>query len=298
MLKISLFKKRLSDPYLKKIKRQSIRNIIGEVRYRKIASFGEPEKVLKLAKKRIEERKPLFEKLRYYHVKFSPFLELGAERGQTALQVVNDYRAEGFATDISAESLTTIYPIKSFIGYKKLPVLICCDINKLPFKNNSLNFVFSFQTLHHLASLPPIMEEVNRVLAPKGYFYFAEEPIRKDSSVPGWQETPEELEYDILEQRPLESNWLKALKIFKIIEKNYTLNEKMATHIEALVQTKKRGKAQVYQTIFNLLRCPNCKSDLLQEAHHLFCKRCGPFPNIQGVHYILPRHLLKSLYNI
>ncbi len=56
---------------------------------------------------------------------------------------------------------------------------ICCDANSLPFRSDSVPFVFCYQTLHHFPDLTPIVKEIHRILSPGGHFFFDEEPYKK-----------------------------------------------------------------------------------------------------------------------
>jgi SAM-dependent methyltransferase/uncharacterized protein YbaR (Trm112 family) len=111
-------------------------------------------------------------------LQFSPFLELGAERGQRSLVVANDCAATGVAADLSFEQLRTMAHFSQLFGREKLPLRVCCDANHLPFKDNVFAFVFCYGFLHHFPSLEPVIREIHRVLG-EGHFYFDEEPFKR-----------------------------------------------------------------------------------------------------------------------
>lgn len=169
-------------------------------------------------------------------VSLSPFIEAGAERGQRALVLANDFNAEGFALDLSFAQLKTLDYWMEFFNKPRGPVRVVCDVYKLPFQANSIDFSFCYQFLHHFPSPKPVIEEIYRVMA-GGYFFFDEEPYkrftlglyrRKVGNTPGkikqylrymesfiahQYETEEE--YGIIENDdiPLD-HWLEAVDIF------------------------------------------------------------------------------------
>lgn len=115
------------------------------------------------------------------------FLEFGAGYAQGSILLTNRYHAEGFASDISDKTLSSGKNFLRDLGFKKMPALVACDANELPFKDNSFNFVFCFQTLHHFPDPKPIFAEVYRVLKPGGYFYFGEEPVAQAVNLNLWR---------------------------------------------------------------------------------------------------------------
>lgn len=109
----------------------------------------------------------------------SPYLEIGAERGQRSLVMENDVGACGAAIDLSFDMLQSCAHYGNIFGKKKLPLRVCCDANRLPFRDGSIPFVFCYETLHHFPEPGPVLREVWRVLAPGGWFLLDEEPCRK-----------------------------------------------------------------------------------------------------------------------
>ena len=158
---------------------QSVENQLGEISFRRGASFGEPEKAMQDVRERIAKRRDVFEHFRDVGLLQGPFLDVGAGVSQTALLLRNEFGLDGAATDISLHALDATEEIASRLGYSELPLRICCDVRWLPFQDRSFPVAYCFQTLHHFADPGPILQEVQRVLVPGGYFYFSEEPIRR-----------------------------------------------------------------------------------------------------------------------
>ena len=112
-------------------------------------------------------------------VPLAPYLEIGAERGQRSLVLENDLGLHGAAADISFDMLESCAHWGRVFQRPKMPLRLCCDIYNLPFRADSLPFVFCYETLHHFPDPGPILLEVRRVLAPGGTFFFEEEPFRR-----------------------------------------------------------------------------------------------------------------------
>ncbi len=158
---------------------QSLKTQAGEIAFRKLAAFGEPEKVLEITRAKIEARRTIFEGLGSRGVALTPFLEIGADIGATTLVLRNEFEGQGFAVDISRDALKVTPEVAERLGYDRLPIRICCDARWLPVVDDAVSFVYCLQTLHHFADPEPVIHEVARVLGPGGHFYFDEEPIRR-----------------------------------------------------------------------------------------------------------------------
>ncbi len=104
-------------------------------------------------------------------------LEIGCGTGQYSLMFAQT-RAQLFITDISWELLT--HAAKKMDrndgqnGQNGRKIL--CQAEKLPFKDMSFDAVVGNAVLHHL-DLPLALQEIKRVLTPKGRFAFAEPNI-------------------------------------------------------------------------------------------------------------------------
>lgn len=171
--------------------RQTIENLRGEIEFRRklfeqqvgeveiFAGEYDGEEIAKVLRERMAETVARMRQLRAAGHTLSPYLELGAERGQRALAMENELGCEGAALDISFDLLKSCEFYAERFAMKELPFRLCADAYHLPFRSNSLPFVFCYQTLHHFPDPTPIIAEIHRVLAPGGLFFFAEEPFQQ-----------------------------------------------------------------------------------------------------------------------
>jgi SAM-dependent methyltransferase len=109
----------------------------------------------------------------------SPFLEIGANAGHTSYMLCNEFGAEGFALDLSADALRHGISLQEAWGMPRAPVRVAGDALNLPFQDNSLQLVMAYQMLSQFLNIETVFLEVKRVLKPGGVFVFAEEPIRR-----------------------------------------------------------------------------------------------------------------------
>src|SRR3989338_2026371 len=157
---------------MKSTKLQPLSAKLGEVKFRqklvrqhlgKENLFdGEPDhkEIITILKERVNSTQKIFKKLQVRGVTLSPFLEIGAEKGQRSMVLVNDFGATGFGSDISYQSLKSAAEFAKILGFKKLPTLVCCDAYQLPFTSGSIPFIFCFETLHHFPDPTPIIKEL------------------------------------------------------------------------------------------------------------------------------------------
>lgn len=179
--------------------RQPLSAKLGEVKFRqKLVRQHKGEKIyypthtsaketIKILKQRADNSWKILKELKNNSVSLSPFLELGGEKCERAAVLTTKMNCQGVVVDLSAESLESATEFCPKIGLKKLPARICADAYHLPFGNNSLAFVFTFQTLHHFPDPEPIIKEIYRVLTPGGYFYFDEEPVKQLFNISLWR---------------------------------------------------------------------------------------------------------------
>jgi SAM-dependent methyltransferase/uncharacterized protein YbaR (Trm112 family) len=171
--------------------RQQINNQKGEIEFRRklVRQQIKGDKVLSdeyegsegenILRDRMNETLAGMNRLREAGVTLSPYLEIGAERGQRSLVMENDMSAVGAAADISADMLLSCDHYSAVFDKPRIPMRVCCDVNNLPFRSNSLPFAFCYETLHHFPSPIPIVAELYRVIRPGGYLWFDDEPYRR-----------------------------------------------------------------------------------------------------------------------
>ena len=178
------------------MERQGLEARQGEIRFRRILSEqqvegkpGIPDEydgagIRAVLADRMAHTRSVMESLRARGVPLSPYLEIGAERGQRALVLENDFDSRGAAADLSFDMLASTAHYAREFGCARLPLRIVCDVYALPFLSGTLPFVFCFETLHHFPEPGPVVRELHRVLAPGGTFYFDEEPFNQALRLP------------------------------------------------------------------------------------------------------------------
>ena len=240
--------------------RQTIRNLQAEIAFReKLATqhvTGEivlPDYYAKaehdaILAERMADVSRLVDGLHRRGVVTSPFLELGAERGQRSLVLANDFGATGVAADISYHQLRAMEHFAEVFERPVLPLRVCCDATELPFRDESFPFVFCYQFLHHFPRLRPILQEIHRVLA-DGHFAFGEEPFRRVLKVRLYRQRQkiyaparlrrhwlmrlvedfvsepwsDEVEHGVIENHDIPlAEWLDALSVFEAREVDLT----------------------------------------------------------------------------
>jgi ubiquinone/menaquinone biosynthesis C-methylase UbiE len=149
----------------------------AEVEFHGIASLGEPERAIRVYAEENRRRAGFIRKYAQFIGPLSPFLEIGANAGHTSYMLANEFQADGFALDISADALRHGIALMDRWGLSRAPVRIAGDAANLPFQDGSLRLVLTYQTLSQFMDLESIFQEVKRVLAPGGVFLLAEEPL-------------------------------------------------------------------------------------------------------------------------
>lgn len=151
----------------------------AEVEFHNFASLGQPERAVAEYARENRNRGALIRRHLDFIGPVSPFVEIGANAGHTSYLLANEFGAEGFALDISADSLRYGAALQELWHYDRAPVRIAGDVLNLPFADGSLPFVTAFQLLSQFMNIESVFVEVKRVLAPGGVFLFGEEPLRR-----------------------------------------------------------------------------------------------------------------------
>lgn len=151
----------------------------AEVEFHNFASMGEPDRVIADYVEDNQRRGGIMRKHREFAGSLTPFLEIGANVGHTSYLLANEFGADGFALDISADALRYGMVLPDKWGMSRHPVRLAGDAAHLPFADESLHFVCAFQMLSQFMNIESVFLEVKRVLVPGGVFFFSEEPLRR-----------------------------------------------------------------------------------------------------------------------
>ena len=114
----------------------------------------------------------------------SPFLEVGAEFCLNGMLLAGSMQADGFCADVSFDALKSADDYAKRLGLGAVPSRVQANAHRLPFPNRSFPFVLFWGSLHHFDDPRRAMLEAWRVLAPDGFLYFDEEPIKRRLVLP------------------------------------------------------------------------------------------------------------------
>jgi ubiquinone/menaquinone biosynthesis C-methylase UbiE len=151
----------------------------AQVEFHNFASLGEPERAMAAYLEENARRGAVIREHREFIGDLTPFLEIGANAGHTSYMLANQFGADGFALDISADALRHGIALMDRWQMARSPVRLAGDALNLPFRDGSIRFVMACQVLSQFMDIESVFLEVKRVLAPGGVFLFAEEPMRR-----------------------------------------------------------------------------------------------------------------------
>ena len=155
----------------------------AQVEWHNFASLGQPERNLAYYAAENQRRGALIRKHAALIGSLTPFLEIGANAGHSSYMLANEFGADGFALDISADALRHGRALMDAWDWRRAPIRAAGDAVNLPFADGSLAFVCTFQTLSQFMDMEAVFREVRRVLQPGGVFLFAEEPLLRTLSL-------------------------------------------------------------------------------------------------------------------
>ncbi|MCU1339895.1 MAG: Methyltransferase type 11 [Bryobacterales bacterium] len=155
----------------------------AQVEFHNFASLGEPERNLRIYAEENIRRRTVIRRHLDFIGEMTPFLEIGANAGHSSYMLANEFGAEGFALDLSADSLRHGRALMDAWNLDRAPIRLAGDAANLPFADQSLRFVCAFQMLSQFMDIEAVFREVHRVLQPGGVFLFAEEPVRRQLSL-------------------------------------------------------------------------------------------------------------------
>lgn len=151
----------------------------AEVEWHNFASLGEPERALGIYAEQNSRRGLIIQQHSGFIGPMSPFVEIGSSAGHSSYMMANQFGADGFALDISADALRHGRFLQDAWKLDRAPVRVAGDAANLPFRDGSLRMVLAFQMLSQFMDLDKVFREVTRILAPGGIFLFAEEPLKR-----------------------------------------------------------------------------------------------------------------------
>jgi malonyl-CoA O-methyltransferase len=112
----------------------------------------------------------LMERLDLIRMQPARILDLGAGTGAFSKALLRRYpRAQVFALDIA---LNMLRHTRRRGGWLRKPLCVCGDGERLPFADDSVDFIFSNLALQWCMDLEPVFTELRRVLAPGGLLMF------------------------------------------------------------------------------------------------------------------------------
>jgi len=112
----------------------------------------------------------LMERLDLIRIQPARILDLGAGTGVFSKALLRRYRkADVFALDIA---LNMLRHTRRRGGWLRRPCCVCADGERLPFADDSVDFIFSNLALQWCMDLEPVFTELQRVLAPGGLLMF------------------------------------------------------------------------------------------------------------------------------
>ncbi|MBL8222628.1 MAG: methyltransferase domain-containing protein [Bryobacterales bacterium] len=164
---------------MSQIEAQSLSVKRAEVEWHNFASFGQPERALEVYAEENRRRSLVIRQHAQFIGPMTPFLEIGSAAGHSSYMMANEFGADGFALDISADALRHGIFLQDAWKLDRAPVRIAGDAANLPFRDGSLRMVMAYQMLSQFMDLDKVFREVTRVLAPGGVFLFAEEPLKR-----------------------------------------------------------------------------------------------------------------------
>jgi len=203
---------------------QTDANRAGEIEHRRLLAKAPVETWMPMVEKRMEDTKRIFRKLNLPINHLWDVAEIGADKCQRIMALVEEYGMKGYAIDISPDMLRLGAAIAQHRNWPDGRRLKMQPIDLMEYEPDvPFHLVICFATVHHFPDPRPVFAKVKKMLGPKGYFYFDREPMK---SYLGLHEVKRiwggikygrepETKYGILEDSfPLEE-WIKAFDLFE-----------------------------------------------------------------------------------
>src|SRR5436309_3463116 len=99
----------------------------AQVEFHNFASLGQAEEAISIYAGENAIRREIILRHREFIGDLSPFLEIGANAGHNSYMLANDFGADGFALDISADALRHGIALMYRWGLSRAPVRVAGD---------------------------------------------------------------------------------------------------------------------------------------------------------------------------
>jgi ubiquinone/menaquinone biosynthesis C-methylase UbiE len=99
------------------------------------------------------------------------FLEVGCGNGAVSRYIAEKYRLNVTGIDVDPEMIQLT---QENIGDLSNVRFLAVDATNLPFDDGDFDIVLSSGVMHHISNWLDALQEVNRVLKPKGYFIYVD----------------------------------------------------------------------------------------------------------------------------
>jgi ubiquinone/menaquinone biosynthesis C-methylase UbiE len=128
---------------------------------------------------------------------------------------------------------------------------VACDMNNMPFQNNSFDIVFVYASMHHTEDLPKAIAEAIRVLKKGGKIYLTGEPVGRFYGFI-FKHLLRNPNYQINETAPLYKDWIKGLRKGKIKNIKIVPDALFTTHSKHPFDRLFRVLYKVHPKFYNL----------------------------------------------
>jgi len=99
------------------------------------------------------------------------FLEIGCGNGSACKKIAKDYKLNVFGVDVDPDQIKNA--IKNIEKLNNISFSVA-DATNLNFDENEFDIIYSSGVLHHIKNWEMVLEEINRILKPTGYYIFTD----------------------------------------------------------------------------------------------------------------------------
>lgn len=107
------------------------------------------------------------------------YLEIGCGNGHVAKHIAKKYNLNAIGTDIDPDMIYLAKKENANIFNLQFKEM---DATKLSFEDKEFDIVLSFEIMHHIHNWKDAINEISRVIKPKGYYIFEDIAFSKTSA--------------------------------------------------------------------------------------------------------------------